>query len=93
MLELLDGGPATVSVLAEPFQVSLTAINQHVRVLERSGLIRTEKIGRERVCSLDRTAVERAETWLHTRRARWERRLDRLADHLDHTATTEQGDT
>ncbi|MEO1062345.1 MAG: metalloregulator ArsR/SmtB family transcription factor [Actinomycetota bacterium] len=83
MLELLDEGPATISQLAEPFDVSLTSITQHVRVLERSQLISTTKQGRSRICSLDRRSIERARSWLDDRRSRWERRVDRLAEHLD----------
>jgi DNA-binding transcriptional ArsR family regulator len=87
MLEHLDDGPATVSALAEPFDVSLTAITQHVRVLEHAALITSTKDGRQRICSLDRGTLQRAEAWLVERRLSWDRRLDRLEQHLDHTDT------
>ncbi len=83
MLEHLDAGPATVSALAEPFDVSLSAITQHVRVLERAALITSVKDGRQRICSLDRNTLQRAEGWLVERRLSWDRRLDRLEQHLD----------
>ena len=88
MLEHLDDGPASVTALAEPFETSLTAITQHVRVLERAALITTVKDGRQRMCSLDRATVARAETWLNERRLSWDRRLDRLEQHLDTTSPT-----
>ena len=93
MLERLDEGPMSVTVLAEPFDVSLTAITQHVRVLEHAHLITSVKEGRRRVCSLDRTALERAEAWLADRRHSWDRRLDRLERHLDNTATERKADS
>lgn len=83
MLERLDAGPLAVTALAEPFSVTLTAITQHVRTLERAGLIRSEKTGRERICSVDRDGLARAEKWIATRRWMWERRLDRLGVHLE----------
>ena len=90
ILEHLDQGPASVSELAEPFDVSLAAVVQHVQVLERSRLITTRKQGRQRLCAVDPAAVKSPEQWLRSRRTRWERRLDRLEQHLD---TTVKGDT
>lgn len=83
ILERLDRGPASVSALAEPFDISLAAVAQHVQVLERSRLVTTRKTGRQRLCAVDPGAVEAAEQWLRTRRTRWERRLDRLEQYLD----------
>jgi len=88
MLERLDDGPASVTALAEPFGVSLTAITQHVRLLEHAALITSVKDGRQRICSLERTTLQRAEDWLAERRVRWDKRLDRLEQHLDHTEPT-----
>ncbi|WP_427133791.1 ArsR/SmtB family transcription factor [Pseudarthrobacter sp. S9] len=76
-------GPATVSQLAEPFGMSLPGVVQHLQVLEASGLIRSEKIGRVRSCSIDPATVRRAENWLGQRRTPGERRLDRLEDFLN----------
>ncbi|MEL6893464.1 MAG: metalloregulator ArsR/SmtB family transcription factor [Actinomycetota bacterium] len=88
MLERLDHGPLAVTALAEPFEVTLTAITQHVRTLERAGLITSHKSGRERICSVDRDGLARAEKWIATRRRTWERRLDR---HLDERASGPEG--
>ncbi len=82
MLERLSEGPATVSTLARPLTISLAAVVQHVQVLEASGLIRTEKVGRHRTCSIAAEAVRSAEGWLTDRRALWERRLDNLGRYL-----------
>ncbi|HMR11297.1 MAG TPA: metalloregulator ArsR/SmtB family transcription factor [Polyangiaceae bacterium] len=86
ILEHLDQGPASVSALAAPFDLSLAAVAQHVQVLERSHLVTTRKQGRQRLCAVDPTAVKSAEQWLRARRSRWERRLDRLEHHLDKIA-------
>lgn len=82
-------GPATVSELAAPFQISLPGIVQHLQVLEASGLIRSEKIGRVRSCSIVPATVRRAEDWLGLRRTPEERRLDRLEQFLDPSLRTE----
>jgi DNA-binding transcriptional ArsR family regulator len=83
MLVRLCAGPATVSQLAEPFGISLPGVVQHLQVLEASGLIRSEKIGRVRSCSVNPATVRRAENWLGQRRTAGERRLDRLEGFLD----------
>ena len=82
MVDQLTRGPAAVSELAKPLDMSLAAVVQHLQVLEQSGLIRTEKVGRVRTCRLDAAALGSAEHWINHRRALWERRLDRLADVL-----------
>lgn len=82
MVERLSRGSATVSELAEPLAMSLPAVVQHLKVLEASGLIRSEKTGRVRTCQIDRTALKTAEQWISERRASWEHRLDRLGDFL-----------
>jgi DNA-binding transcriptional ArsR family regulator len=78
MIERLAAGPASVSALAEPFAVSLSAIGQHVHLLESSGLVRTRKIGRVRTVELVPDALTTAERWFTRHRARWEDRFDRL---------------
>jgi DNA-binding transcriptional ArsR family regulator len=83
MVDRLSRGPASVSELAEPFQMSLQAVSQHLEVLETSGLIRTEKVGRVRTCQIEPAALRTAEQWISDRRMSWERRLDRLGDFLD----------
>ena len=86
MLERLTRGPASVNELAAPLTMSLPAVVQHLQVLEASGLVKTEKIGRVRSCTLDTSAMSQAERWINDRRTQWERRLDRLAAYLDETA-------
>jgi DNA-binding transcriptional ArsR family regulator len=82
MVERLCRGPASVSELAEPLAMSLPAVVQHLQVLEASGLIRSEKVGRVRTCHIELAALQTAEQWIMDRRKNWERRLDRLGDFL-----------
>ncbi|MBV9582997.1 MAG: helix-turn-helix transcriptional regulator [Chloroflexi bacterium] len=82
LLERLTLGPASVSELARPFPMSLPAIAQHLQLLEASGLVRTEKIGRVRTCHLETAPLRVAERWLGERRTPWERRFDRLDELL-----------
>lgn len=82
MVERLSRGPASVSELGKPLVMSLAAVVQHVQVLEASGLVRTQKIGRTRTCRIDPAALRSAETWISERRSLWERRLDRLGNYL-----------
>lgn len=78
LLERLGEGPLSVSQLAAPLAVSLAAVVQHLQVLEHSGLIRTQKVGRVRTCAIAPGGLDIAEQWLADRRALTERRLDRL---------------
>jgi DNA-binding transcriptional ArsR family regulator len=78
IVERLGLGPASVSQLAQPFAMSLPAVLQHVAVLEASGLVRSEKVGRVRTCQIDSQTLATAEGWIADRRMTWERRLDRL---------------
>lgn len=82
MVSALSRGPLSVSHLAEPFAMSLAAVVQHLQVLEESGLVRTEKLGRVRTCRLEPTGLAVAERWIADCRSLWERRLDRLGDLL-----------
>lgn len=82
ILERVSKGPVSVSQLAEPLQISLAAVVQHLQVLEDSALIHTEKVGRVRTCRMEPAGLAAAEQWIHDRRALWERRLDRLGDAL-----------
>lgn len=83
MLDRLAEGALSVSDLAKPFDTTLAAIVQHVQVLETSGLIITEKVGRVRTCRLNADAVARVEGWLTERRQLWEARFDRLGAVLE----------
>jgi DNA-binding transcriptional ArsR family regulator len=87
MLDRLAGGPASVSELARPLSITLPAVVQHLRVLESSGLVRSQKAGRVRTCQIEPRALNTAERWISERRAAWEQRLDRLGEFL-----VEQGD-
>src|SRR5438552_3704074 len=82
MVERLSRGPAPVSELAKPLAMSLSAVVQHLQVLQASGLVRSEKVGRVRTCRIDPAALRIAEEWIAARRAIWERRLDRLGEFL-----------
>jgi DNA-binding transcriptional ArsR family regulator len=90
MLHRLAEGPASVSELARPLQITLAAVVQHVQVLEASGLVESRKTGRVRTCSISEDGLRSAEQWLTDRRAVWQRRLDRLGVVLDEQAASEQ---
>jgi DNA-binding transcriptional ArsR family regulator len=83
IVEALSVGPMSVSALAAPFDMSLTAIVQHLRVLEESGLVATEKVGRVRTCRLDSAGLDTLQRWIEDRRTLWDRRLDRLSMLVD----------
>jgi DNA-binding transcriptional ArsR family regulator len=85
MVERLVQGPATVSELARPLPMSLPAAMLHLKVLEQSGLVTSEKVGRVRTCRIDPKMLSLAEMWVAERRAMWERNLDRLGAFLDET--------
>jgi len=82
MMERLSSGPMSVSRLAEPFEMSLAAVIQHLQVLEEAGLVRTEKVGRVRSCRIDAAGLDAAQQWLKVLRPEWEKRLDRLGNLL-----------
>ena len=82
IVERLSREPASVSELARPLPMSLPAVVQHLQVLETSGLVRSEKIGRVRICKIEPAALRPVEQWISARRSNWERRLDRLGDYL-----------
>jgi DNA-binding transcriptional ArsR family regulator len=82
LLEAISEGPISVSQLAQPLDVSLAAVVQHIQVLEDSGLVRTHKTGRVRTCEIEPRGLEVAANWIGERRSAWERRLDRLGKLL-----------
>jgi DNA-binding transcriptional ArsR family regulator len=82
MVERLTRGPASVTELAEPLPMSLQAVVQHLQVLEASGLVHTEKVGRVRTCRIEPSVLRSAEEWISERRTSWERRLDKLGEYL-----------
>ena len=77
VLERLGSGNATISELAEPFGMTLTGMKKHIRLLEEAQLVRTEKVGRARRCTLAPHAFEGISTWLQ--------RLDRFAQVVERT--------
>ena len=82
IIERLSRGPLPTSHLAAPLAITLTAVVQHLQVLEASGLVRTEKAGRVRTCRLETAGLSAAESWIGELRSTWERRLDRLGELL-----------
>jgi DNA-binding transcriptional ArsR family regulator len=82
MERLSGGGPAAASSLAAPLGITVAAVIQHLQILEQSGLVQTEKVGRVRTCSIRPAGLTVAEQWIASRRTQWERRLDRLGDLL-----------
>ena len=82
ILDRLSLGPQSVSRLAEPLGVTVTAIGQHLQVLEETGFVRTEKVGRVRSCRLESAGFRAVEQWAVEHRTIWERRLDILGSLL-----------
>ena len=78
MVERLGRGPLTVSQLAQPLDMTLSAVVQHLSVLESCGLVRSEKAGRTRTCTLEDAGLRLGADWFAGQRAAWGRRIDRL---------------
>jgi len=83
ILDRLSERPHSVSGLAAPLGITLTAVAQHLQVLEESGLARTEKVGRVRTCRIASEGFDALERWVRDHRTMWERRLDRLGELLE----------
>ncbi|WP_119458239.1 metalloregulator ArsR/SmtB family transcription factor [Rhodospirillaceae bacterium SYSU D60014] len=79
----LTKGPARVKELAEPFDMGLPSFMKHLRVLEKDGLISSEKVGRVRICRINTERLAAAEAWLSEQRELWQARTDRLADYVE----------
>lgn len=90
MVERLSRGPASVSELAAPLPMSMSAVVQHLKILEASGLVASEKTGRVRTCRVEAQALSAAERWINERRRSVERSLDRLGAFLDETRDEEE---
>ena len=82
-MEQLAQGESSVTVLAQPFNVSLPAISKHLRVLGKAGLLTQEKDGRVRRCRLDAGPMKNASDWIAGYRRFWEGRLDSLTNFVD----------
>ena len=85
MVERLSIGPASVSELAKPFGMTLPAVMQHLRILEKSGLVRSEKAGRVRLCHIRPDSLSLVESWVKARQASMQRQFDQLERFLDDT--------
>ena len=88
IVDRLCRGSASVGELAKPLDMTLAAVVQHIQILEGSGIISTEKVGRVRKCRIEPEMLGVAERWINQRRALWERRLDRLGELLAEEADT-----
>jgi DNA-binding transcriptional ArsR family regulator len=82
IIERLSEGPISVSKLSQPLQITLAAVVQHLQILEESGLVRTEKIGRVRTCTIEPKGFSMLEQWIRDRRTTWELRFDSLDELL-----------
>jgi len=82
IVEKLSEGPISVSHLAKPLDITLAAVVQHLQILEKSGLVHTEKVGRVRTCRIEPKGLSVAEQWIEDRRSLWQKRLDRLGHFL-----------
>lgn len=92
MVERLSRGPASVSELARPLKMSLPGVVQHLKVLEDSGLVETEKTGRVRTCRMAPDRLDIALDWIGRQRTMWEQRLDRLERFLEEPDNDEGDD-
>ena len=93
MVARLARGPASVTELAAPLKMSMPSVMQHLDVLQRSGLVRSEKVGRVRTCRLEPGPMRTVESWIAAHRANWETRLDLLGEVLDEVFPDDQGDS
>jgi DNA-binding transcriptional ArsR family regulator len=91
IVERLSAGPLSVSRLAAPLDITLTAVAQHLQVLQESGFVHTEKVGRVRTCRIATAGFSALERWIGDQRSLWERRLDRLGDLLAEPDDGESG--
>lgn len=87
MVERLSIGPASVSELAKPLPMTLSAVVQHLKVLEDAGLVSSGKVGRVRTCTLRVEAIAQAERWIVERKRFWEQQYDQLAIYLEQSAS------
>jgi DNA-binding transcriptional ArsR family regulator len=83
MLDQLSQSPVSVSQLAKPLGITLTAVGQHIEILEACGLAVTEKVGRVRTCRIASAGLDALEQWVREHRTDWERQVDRLGKLLE----------
>jgi DNA-binding transcriptional ArsR family regulator len=82
ILDMLSEGPTSVSRLAGPLGITLTAVSQHLQILEEARLVHTEKLGRVRTCRIESSGFQLLEEWIRGHRSAWEQKLDRLGQFL-----------
>lgn len=92
VIQRLGQQSATVSELAEPFDMALPSFMKHIGVLEASGLITSKKVGRVRTCRIKPKKLVTAENWFDEQRALWESRSDRLTEYVENLASEEQSE-
>lgn len=83
IVDRLCHGPVSVSQLAKPLGITLTAVGQHLELLEACGLVVTEKVGRVRTCRMGSAGLDALERWVRDHRTEWEKRMDRLGELLE----------
>lgn len=88
MIDRLSLGPASVSELARPLPMTLSAVVQHLKVLEDAGLVKSGKVGRVRTCTLQVAAMAQAERWIADRKRFWEQQYDQLEAYLAQAPST-----
>ncbi|MDP1873775.1 helix-turn-helix transcriptional regulator [Phenylobacterium sp.] len=89
MVERLSLGPASVSELAQPLPMTLSAVVQHLKILEAAGLVKSRKVGRVRTCALEVEAMSQVERWIAERKRFWSQQYDQLEAYLAQTAPEE----
>jgi DNA-binding transcriptional ArsR family regulator len=93
VLEQLEHGNASITDLADKFHMTITGMKKHVGVLERAGLVTTEKVGRVRTCKLGLRALDEEAAWIERHRRLWDTRfdqLDKVADNLKRKETVDE---
>jgi DNA-binding transcriptional ArsR family regulator len=83
---LSSGGPARVTEIAAPFDMSLNAVSKHLKVLEQAGLIRRTKVGRDHIIVFDPKPLKEVARWIHSYEKFWTQHLDRLEDFFENKA-------
>ncbi len=89
MVERLSRGPASVSELAEPLPMTLSAVVQHLKILEEAGLVSSRKTGRVRTCTLEIAAMTKVESWIAERKRFWNQQYDQLETYLSENSQEE----
>ena len=92
VLELLGSSDASISDLAQRFRMTLTGMRKHVGVLERAGLVTTEKVGRVRTCRLGQRRLEEEAAWIERHRQLWSARFDALDEIVENLKVKEKAD-